>query len=202
MAAVTVDEAKAYLRVQTADEDAVIAGLLASGQAAIDGWLGRPVYSATRSMSLGPSSANPEFMPRVLFASMYPVGSITSFTDSEGEAVDQTQLRVDLRLGTFSYKSGQRWGRSPYTLEATVGLDLYEEFATHIEPAMRHALLDVVSDLYQRRNPAAMSEREGGGIAVQYSDQIRGIGADNKREDLITPRIAAMLAPWRLLGAP
>lgn len=200
MAAITLNEAKAYLRVQTSDEDGLISALLASGQAAIDAWLGRPVYASTRTMSLGPIMGSGEFSPRILFSPIYPIEEITSFTDADGVAVDQTELRIDKRSGTFVYKSGQTWPAAPYTLAASVGLEFYPEFESHIEPATRHALLDVVSDLYQRRNPAAMSEREGGGIAVQYSDQIRGIGADNKREDLITPRVAALLAPWRLLG--
>jgi hypothetical protein len=200
MAALTVDEVKAYLRVQTSDEDMLIASLLASASAAIDAWMNRPVYSAERTMQLGPTIANLNSEPRIFFAKMYPIGEIIGLTDADGEEVDVADLRVDLRMGTLSYRSGQTWGCSPYTLVATVGLSEYEEFSSSIEPAIRQATMDIVSDLFQRRNPAAMSEREGGGIAVQYSDQVRGIGADNKREDLVSPRVAAVLAPWRMLG--
>lgn len=194
----STDDLRAYLRIQTNAEDSVLSGLLAAAQSAVTGWLGKPIKSEKRTFIIY-SQRSPS-APLTIATPLSPIGTIYSIVDGSGSTVAQSDLFIDSRVGMLVYKSGARWMNGPYTIVCEVGLECYEEYLTSIEPAIAQAITDVASDLYQRRNPAAAVEKEGGGIETAYSDQTRGVGSDNRREDLITPRIAAMLATWRTIG--
>lgn len=197
----SVETLRPYLRIQNLVEEPLLEGLLASAQAAVTGWLGRPIKAEKRTFLIQTFADTVAMYSKRMVIPIAPIGSITTLTDANGTAVSLSDLYIDYRIGILQYKDGARWMNGPYTITCEVGLECFAEYLNSIEPAISQAIIDVASDLYQRRNPAASSEKEGGGIESQYVDQTRGVGSDNRREDLITPRIAAMLAPWRSLGA-
>lgn len=201
MALASVDQLKARLRIQTDAMDDDLAALLASATAAIEVWLQRPIEVRETEMEVDTCTPNARvsYMTKV-FLPHYPIDDLTGVVDGDGDDVDLNLLRVNARTGVVQMLDGSSFLNPPYTFTADVGLSALPEYQSLIEPVVNQAILDTASDLYHRRNPAAMSEREGGGIAVQYSDQIRGVGADNKREDQLVPRVAALLAPWRRLA--
>jgi hypothetical protein len=200
MAPLTSADVKDYLRIQSPAEDVLIMALIARASAAVGAWLQRPVYNVTRTITVFTSNTMFAANPRTLFLPFYPIASITSITDSGGVAIPAGDIAVDTQLGSVSMKNGGRFAGSPYTIVVVGGLESHSEFLTLVEPAINQATLDVVSDLYQRRNPAAAAEREGGGIAVEYVDGQRSNGTANWREDMLTPRVQAFLAPWRIVG--
>lgn len=197
----SLETLRPYLRVQNLVEDSLLEGLLLSAQAAVTGWIGKPIKAEKRTFQVHTNSESFGLYSRRLAVPIAPIGTIFSLTGSDGAAVALSDLYINYRTGLLQYKDGARWMNSPYTITCEVGLECYDEYLNSIEPAINQAIIDIASDLYQRRNPSASSEKEGGGIEVQYSDQTRGVGADNRREDLITPRVAAMLATWRTIGA-
>lgn len=201
MALASVADLKARLRIQTDAMDDDLTALLCSATAAIEAWLQRPIEARTTDMEIDTctpmarsSYATTVYLPH------YPIADLTAVEDGDGDAVDLNLLRFNTRTGVVRMLDGSGFLNPPYTFTADVGLSALPEYESLVEPVVNQAILDTASDLYHRRNPAAMSEREGGGIAVQYSDQIRGVGADNKREDQLVPRVAALLAPWRRLA--
>ena len=196
----SIETLRPYLRVQNLVEDPLLEGLLASAQAAVTGWLGKPIKAEKRTFQIFTNAETFGLWSKRLVVPLSPIGTIFSLVGADGTAVSQSDLYIDTRGGLLQYKDGARWMNSPYTIVCEVGLECYPEYLNSVEPAINQAIIDIASDLYQRRNPAASSEKEGGGIEAQYSDQTRGVGADNRREDLITPRVAAMLATWRTVN--
>ena len=198
MALVGVTEAKLYLRLQTGAEDALLAILVANATGAVEAWLGRPITAAARTFTDEALDAEGRAVC-ALMVPVCPVGTLTSVTGASGVAVSVADLRVDASTGRIVRKDGGTFNDGPYTIVADVGLSARQDYATVVEPTLNQAILDFVSDLYQRRNPAAIREAEGGGVAVDYGTQTRGVGADNAREDSLPPRIMALLAPYRMV---
>lgn len=201
MATITVQNVKDYLRIQHDAEDGVIEMLLASAKAAISGWLQRPLAIEERTFVVETKTYHGAHysVARVVQLPMFPLEALESMFDADGDDIS-LDVAVNSRSGTIRYNDSSEFGNGPYTIKGTFGLAGYDEYETSIEPVINQAIIDVVADLWHRRNPAASAEREGGGIAVEYSNQVRGVAAaGGGREDLITPRTAALLAPWRLI---
>jgi uncharacterized phiE125 gp8 family phage protein len=197
---VTIVDAKAYLRLQTDAEDVLLSGLLASAISMIESWLGRPLELEERTFVDSASDTFGTRCARALRVPVTPVAEIVSVTDDDGTEVPEADLRVDPDTGLVTRRDRGPFLAGPYTVVAEVGLEARPDYTTRVVPVINQAILDVVADLYQRRNPAASREAEGGGIAVDYNPVQRGVGADNAREDLLPERTAAILAPFRLLG--
>jgi hypothetical protein len=194
-----VRDIKRYLRIQTDEENPLLLGLINSGIALVEAWIGRPIEA--RPMTFTDSGVDMFDRPLAkLRVPVTPVSSLLSVVDDDGGAVDLTRLRVDTVTGLVAYKDKSTFNNGPYTITASVGLSASPQYRFGASAAIQQAVVDIVADLYQRRNPAASREAEGGGIAVDYNPVQRGVGADNAREDLLPERTAAMLAPFRLMG--
>jgi len=195
----TRQRAKEYLRLQSGAEDLLLGGLVQSATALVEAWIGRPVEA--RSMTFVDSGVDAFDRPVAkLRVPVTPVAALTSVVDDDGTALDLTGLRTDATTGLVSYKDKSMFMNGPYTITATVGLSASPQYQFGASAAIQQAVVDIVADLYQRRNPAASREAEGGGIAVDYNPVQRGVGADNAREDLLPERTAAILAPFRIMG--
>lgn len=201
MATPTVQQVKDYLRLQTTAEDAVVTALLASAVAMVEGWLGRPIYLATREETADTLSRSPvgSAYTQTVYLSAYPVGEVTSIEDSDGVVIDLNTVRPSLKSGSLRFIDGARFFNPPYIIAYTAGLQARADFAA-IEPAINQAIIDTVADLFQRRNPAAASEREGGGVGVDYSLKSNTATAGQYRETMLTDRVRDILAPWRMVA--
>lgn len=185
----TLADAKNHLRIQTTAEDAVVADLLLDAQAAVETYLGVRITAATDTMIDRPDR-NMRAYGRVqqLLAARYPFATSSPapvITDSTGATVDPATYTLDGRAGLIIANPGVVFANGPYTIVASVGVSAHPEYATRLERNMRRAILDIVSDLYQRRNPGARMESEGG-VSVQYGAEI------------IPPRTLAYLASCRV----
>jgi uncharacterized phiE125 gp8 family phage protein len=193
MALPDVDDCKDYLRIEHDAEDAMLAGWLAQAIALIEAELGRPITILRRTFVL---ECEPSRVSATrLFVPVYPIAVEDSsastmdltLTDADGTVlVEDTDYRLDTRTGQITGIDGYCFTRWPYTIVADVGLAALPEYATRIEPAMAAAVLDVVADRYQRRDPVAQAEGAGGGVYTQY--QSAGL----------PDRVKDALAPWKV----
>lgn len=189
----TLQEVKGYLRVQTSEEDSLLLSMIASATAMVESYLGRPIEARQVTYI----DEVPQATSKLLFP-VTPVGAIASVVGPDGDSLDLDDVTVNGSTGVITFPSVLSAGT--YTVTATVGLSLAPAYTFGASAAIQQAVVDTVADMYQRRNPAAMREAEGGGIAVDYADQKRTVGADNAREDILLPRVAALLSPFRQLG--
>lgn len=190
MALATLAQCKAYLRKQTTAEDTLITALLASAIGRIEAYLRRPILTVSRAFEDEAESLN-GLAVRSLVVPVTPCGTLASITDRDGTAVDVSTVRVGKETGLIRYTDGGCFDNGPYTITLQVGLALRSNYATIIEPAINQAIIDVVADLYQRRNPAAAQESAGGGVSVAYTQGDNGGLPD---------RIASTLKPFRMVG--
>lgn len=186
MALPTLNDVKRYLRKQTTNEDTLITALLASATGRVETYLRRPIEAEVRAYV-----DEAENGPCSLIVPVTPVGDVTTITDADDTALDLDLLRVGRETGLIKYKDGDRFENGPYTITVEVGLSLRDGYATRIEPVISQAILDTVADLYQARNPRASNEMAGGGVAVAY---------DQGNAEGVPHRVAAMLAPFRMVG--
>lgn len=183
-------DAKRYLRIQTDEENVLLQSLINSAVAAVEAWMGRPIEA--RPMIFYDEPNEPT---RRLAIPVTPVGTVTSITGEDGTVYNPATFRVNPYTGILT--GADLLPAGIYEIEATVGLSLARSYALGASAVIAQCVLDVVTDLYQRRNPAAAREAEGGGIAVDYVKQARGVGADTLREDGLPERTMALLAPFR-----
>lgn len=194
MALPTVADCKNYLRIEHTAEDAMLAVWLAQAIALVEAELGRPIlYLKNRSFSIDASA----LAPHKLLVPLSPIAVADSsattddllLTDADGTVlVEGTDYRLDVRTGVITALQGC-FSRYPYTVVADVGLQALPEYLTHVEPAVSGAILDVVADRYQRRNPAATNEAVGADASAAFTTFAPGLPA----------RVVAALAPWRLV---
>jgi uncharacterized phiE125 gp8 family phage protein len=160
---------KDRLRIETDVEDDDLTIMLASALATIEEAVGRPIESAERTWILEAPTSNWDGMTSVyrFFLPLYPVEeeSVT-IEDADGEAI--TDFRLNPTTGLIVATESTVWDNWPYTVTATVGLDLLPAYATRVEPKLSQAFLDLCADWYQRRNPGALAEGAGGGVITQW----------------------------------
>lgn len=194
MALPTVQDCKDYLRIEHTAEDVMLAGWLAQAIALIEAEIGRPVeiLNKTWTLECDPSAVA---LTRI-FVPQYPVAVADSsastsdlvLTDADGTVlVEDADYRLDIRTGQITGIDGYAFTRYPYTIVADVGLEALPEYAARIEPAIAAAVLDVVADRYQRRDPAAVQEASGGGVTTMY-----GTASG------LPQRVKDMVAPWKV----
>lgn len=190
MALLTLAAAKLYLKKQTTNEDLLLAALLASAIGRVEGYLRRPIEAVSREF-IDESTGFDGGWVRSLIVPVTPVGTPTEITDADDVALDLDLIRVGRETGLIKYKDGSAFTNGPYTITVPVGLSLRDGYELRIEPAVNQAILDTVADLYQRRNPSASQENAGGGVSVAYNQG---------DEEGVPKRVAAMLAPYRMVG--
>ena len=174
----------------TGIEDDDLELMMASAQAFIEEFCGRPITATEREFVIEcPSSYSDWGAPcTAFFLPLYPVDPDTvEITDDDDVA--HTDFRVNGATGRIIGTSGAQFATFPYTVTAEVGLSLMADFATRVEPKLAQAFLDLIADWYQRRNPGALAEGAGGGVITQW--QTLGVPA----------RICQQLEPYRLAKA-
>lgn len=186
MALPTLNDVKRYLRKQTTNEDTLITALLASAIGRVETYLRRPIEAVSQTFV-----DEAEGAPCSLILPVTPVSALTSVTDADGTTLTIADLRFSIETGLVKYKDGSAFVNGPYTIVATVGLSARVGYASRIEPVISQAIFDTVADLYQHRNPNATNEMAGGGVAVTYS---------TGNAEGVPHRVAAMLAPFRMVG--
>jgi len=192
MALPTVADLKAYLRIQTTAEDVLLGATLAQAEALSVAYLRRPILLEARTWVLdAPTQATTRAVWR-LHVPLYPVADSPTMEIADGDGtvlVDGTDYRADLRTGEIVAAGASPFAAWSYTIDAEVGLEASPDYAALIEPVLSLALLDLASDRWHRRNPAATSEATGGGVSTTYAT------------DGMPARVVAALAPWRLARA-
>lgn len=191
-----IDDVKAYLKIESgAAEDDLLTQLLVIAFAAVQAYVRRPIISDDNSRTV--YIERPEGTTcrpvTVLDMPTYPIAAATTLTDSEGTVlVDGVDYRIDLNTGRIRLLEGgafTTFSLFPYTFTAFVGLDARDDYATAIEPVLFGAILDLVADMYQRRNPNATSETTGGGVSTSYQPTQE-----------MTERACKNLRNWRMLS--
>jgi len=179
MALPTVTQCKAYLRVQGTAEDTLITDLLARATAKVRGALGRPIEIAARTFTDDAVTrrAYGQVTALLIPSHLLPCARVDDSSlsapivlDADGLALsDVTDYYPGLPWDALlKARPGIAFGNGPYTVTVDAGLETADDYATVIEPALSGAIIDVVADLYQRRNPVASSESTGGGVSTSY----------------------------------
>lgn len=161
--AITLAEAKAQMRVETDDDDALITRLIAAAIAFTDaqGSLGKAIITQTWRQWIGNN-------PSEVLLLIKPSISVTAvkYYDTEGDL--QTAVLADFDvLGTPSYryvkaKSGYTWPTAQVrpdaiAIEYTAG---YGSATTDVPETIRHALLMLVAHWYENRENSTMDRLE------------------------------------------
>jgi uncharacterized phiE125 gp8 family phage protein len=158
----TLPELKAYLRIETNEEDALCAVLLTHATAMLEQWMDVPIVARSRTvldMTTGQSAA------RALVFPGRPIGSVT-VVNGDNNTVDPAMYLVDAFSGLVYGKHGFVFANGPYTVTATCGLSLRADYA-QVLPLLSQMILDIAADLYQRRTPAAANET-GAGTSISW----------------------------------
>lgn len=191
----TKTELKLVLKIQSSAEDTLLDALIARATARVRAHIRRPITAELREFVLDAPSQSITRGVSVLHVPIYPVAAedtateALTLTDNDGdELVAGTDYRLDRRTGKITALDGGAFTVWPYTIEATVGLSAFDEYASDIEPVIGAAILDDASQLYHQRNPAATNETTGGGVSASY-------------ESGISQRVKDMLAPWVMARA-
>jgi uncharacterized phiE125 gp8 family phage protein len=156
-AVVSLDEAKAQLRVDHDDDNDLIETLIEVATQHIDGsagWLGRALISQTLELQL-------DRFPNCGVLLPYPpvAGPVTSVKYDDADGVEQTANSSSYRLvgpsgrPRFELEYGATW---PSTRCQTAAVRIryvagYGESGDDVPAPIRHAILLMVSELYQNR---------------------------------------------------
>jgi uncharacterized phiE125 gp8 family phage protein len=177
---VTVDEAKAYLRVETADDDDVIAALIAGARVHVEAQTRRALITQIWRLvrDAWPDDGRIAVLPtpfRALTAArVYRLDGTTQSIDPSGFVADMAQAPAVL-----SFVSGAP--PSPGRAVAGIELDVevgYGDTAADVPANLRHAIRLLVAHWYENRGLIAA----GGATAV------------------LPETIQALLAPYRVLS--
>lgn len=187
MALLSVANAKDYLRIQDTAEDTPLAAWLLSCVAAVEAEIGTPITAEERTFVVERSLSN-----RQIFVPLYPIagedsaGGIAALTieDKDGTVLlEDTDYRLDHRSGVITAIESC-FTAYPYTITAWVGLSALAEYSTKVEPIVNAAILDLLADRYQRRNPAATNEDAS---APSQSFTTFNPGLPQRVRDLLAP---------------
>lgn len=181
-ALLTLAELKAHLRVDHAEEDTLLEGLIAAATAYLDGWsgvLGRCLIQQTwRQDAESFAAASPLPFPDISSVSV-------AYTDANGsdQALDASVYQlVNRAAGSFLVlRNGQGWpavATRPDAVRVTLVAG-YGETAAHVPAAVRQAALLLCGHWYQSREAVSMKPGES-------------------REVPLT--VSALLAPFRRVG--
>lgn len=148
---ITLAEAKAQCRVDGADEDGYLNGLIAAARSHIEGYCGTPLVSRTVTVKCD------GFADFALFP-IVPLGAVSSISYVDGAGATQTlstdiyEVRSDGLTASLALKSGQSWPTiqtgSRITVTATVGYSAVPE-------AVKHAALFLVATWHAQREAVA-----------------------------------------------
>lgn len=158
MALPTLSEFKAYLRVETADEDALLTALLARAKAQVEAYCDVPITAESQTwVDYGDTLDKP--LKSLVFPRR-PIGSV-SITDNDGVTVPVANYRVMGSAGLIVANDDMVFLYPPYTIVCQCGLSLRADYA-RLEPVISQCIIDLAADLYQKRTPSAAAESAAG----------------------------------------
>lgn len=186
-------DAKSYLRqTDTTAEDALIGQLLDRALGLAQAYISRPIVAIAQTFVV-----EGQGLVKALAVPANPVDLTQPVTvvDGAGLTLDPTLYRVNAQLGTLRRTASTTvlawacdWNVWPYTVTWTWGLSARSDYDLVVAPAVGAAILDTVSDLFQRRNPGASAESAGGGVSATWAGARYGL----------TTRACALLDPFRM----
>jgi uncharacterized phiE125 gp8 family phage protein len=150
---VSLAEAKAHLRVEHSDDDALITGLIAAATDHLDGWsgvLGRCLVTQTWRQDFA-GFADCLRLP------LGPVASITSVTYLDGDNAEQTlpdtdyQLLTDALGALVALAPGRSWPATCARPDAVSVTFVAGSAADDVPPALKVAIMLLVGHWYERR---------------------------------------------------
>jgi uncharacterized phiE125 gp8 family phage protein len=148
---VALEQAKRQCRIFHDDDDAYLADLITVARSHVEKYCG--ALFAERVVELVADDwADLALLPVV------PVGDVTAITYIDIDGVEQTvgEGVYELANGGLSPLYGQSWPAKQYgshiTVAATVGY-------ADADPVIKHAMLLLISDMYERREPEPSTER-------------------------------------------
>lgn len=177
MALPSVQDCKDYLRIQHTAEDTMLTTWLLIAQARVEAALGRPIALVSDQTWTDDvenrTLYNCHPTRRLVIPAQYsPIDPATLvIADVDANVLDPLvdyYAPVTGWEGVVTARPGITFANGPYAFVADVGLETAADYATRIEPVVSAAILDVVADWYQRRNPNAGSESTGGGVSTTY----------------------------------
>lgn len=153
---ITLSEAKAYLRVDTSTEDALITDCITAARKYVEKYTGKSFTAKTLSVVFGDLWKADE----ILELPYPPIASITSVHE-----VDEEGTETELTLNVDYYKRGQN------NIEITGVFDkayqykaIYTTSASEADDLIKFAMLKLVADYYENRQ----NEKEEGSFKITY----------------------------------
>lgn len=158
MALPTINDLKAYLRIESSAEDALLTALLGRAKAMLETWIDTPVTAEVQT-AVDRADSLDTFVRTLVFPRRPCL--VTLIVDSDGTTVDPTTYTASVTSGVIYAKDETTFPYGPYTITAMVGLSLRQDYG-RMEPVINEVILDLAADLYQRRTPGAASETAAG----------------------------------------
>jgi uncharacterized phiE125 gp8 family phage protein len=149
---VSLDEAKAQLKLDTPDDDALVTRLIAAARARAEWHTGRAFVTQGWTLWLDrwPDGA-PVEMP---LPPLRSIASVTAYgTDDTGVALDPARYQVDVAGGRVALKPGVTLPAPLRRLNAiAIGFTAgYGDAPDEVPALIRQAMLDIVAGLYANR---------------------------------------------------
>ena len=163
MALPTLADLKDYLRIESSAENALLTALLARAKSMLEMWTDTPITAETQT-AIDPAHGLDVAVTSLVFPRR-PC-TITSVVDTDGVTVPAADYWVDGKAGMIYGKDGTTFPYGPYTITASVGLSLRQDY-TRLEPLLSEVIIDLAADLYQRRTPGAAQETAAG-TSIQW----------------------------------
>lgn len=190
MAYATVADLKEYLGITTAEEDALLADLLAASQAAIDGYCRQTFEASADSTRYFDPTCDVRGRTLLLDA---PLCAITSVTNGDGMALTSSHYVTEPRNGTpwwgltLKQSAAVSWTylTTPENAIAVVGRWAYSQSAPG---AIVQATLEWAAALYNQRGTE--------GYRRLQLDDVSAVDLLNAS----SPHLLARLAPYRRLS--
>lgn len=168
MALPTVTDCKTYLRIQTTGDDTMLTAALAQATADVQQFVG-PIASAEVVMTDEAEALGKRVI--TLFCSVRPLAiASVVIEDADGTEVDADTYRVDGVTGVIRAVKGHWFDNGPYTITADAGWAEHPQYDDLIEPVLSSAILDLVAERYQHRNPLSVGESDTG-VSRSYADR-------------------------------
>jgi uncharacterized phiE125 gp8 family phage protein len=161
---VSLDEAKAQIRMFEDDEDALIDRLIAAATDSVELHTGRSLITRTIEVTL-PSWTDDKRLDGTLWIPSPPLQDITSiaYVDADGnpQTLSTSVYQIDIyhTPGRVALKSGQSWpvlesgNLVPITITAVAG---YGDNPEHVPEVFRHAILLEFAELFEHREQTVL----------------------------------------------
>ena len=156
---VSLAETKAHLRVEHAEEDALIQGMIDAATSHLDGYHGR-AHRALVTQTWRQDFA--EFCDKLRLP-LHPVASVSSVTYIDTAGVQQTlastewQLLADERGGYVATRPGKFWPALGDAVPAVSVTYIAGQSASDVPKAIKQAMLLIIGDWHRNRETVAMA---------------------------------------------